>query len=184
MDESQTLDALANLLNELADKPYNVALHSQHIRLAQSSQGLESQVHAAREMYANFLAVEEDTWIPLINAKEISVDLDSKEGLEELLALYLRAESDYLCMYSFIHSYRAAQIHPLISYSDTPKTFGVPRQPTRSLLWPRVYCKYRTIRRHVLNRVDERNHANYRQQGFTAYDKGMPDDLTTVIVPR
>jgi squamous cell carcinoma antigen recognized by T-cells 3 len=103
MDESQSLDALANLLTELAEKPYDTTLHAQHIRLAQSTDGLESQVHAAREMYTNCLAAEEDIWVPLLNEKETSVSLNTKEGLEELLALYSRAESDYLCAYSVVH---------------------------------------------------------------------------------
>jgi squamous cell carcinoma antigen recognized by T-cells 3 len=103
MDESQSLDALANLLNQLSEKPYNTALHAQHIRLTQSSDVLQPQIHAAREMYTNCLAAEEDIWIPLINEKESEVDINEKEGLEELLALYERAQSDYLCAFPFVH---------------------------------------------------------------------------------
>jgi squamous cell carcinoma antigen recognized by T-cells 3 len=99
MDETQALDALSNLLNDLSQKPYDISLHVQHIRLAESTKELESQVHTARDMFVNFVAAGDDVWIPLIEGKENSVDLDSKDGLEEILALYMRAEEDYLCAY-------------------------------------------------------------------------------------
>jgi hypothetical protein len=97
MDESDTLDSLASILGELEQKPYDVALHAKHISLAQSADGFESQVHAAREMFTHFMAAGDHVWIPLIEAKETSADLNSTAGLEEVLALYLRAEEDYLC---------------------------------------------------------------------------------------
>ncbi|KAG6850068.1 hypothetical protein H0H93_001618 [Arthromyces matolae] len=47
-------------------------------------------------MLVDFLAAGEQVWTSLIDAKEKTVDLETKEGVEELLALYERAESDYL----------------------------------------------------------------------------------------
>ena len=99
MDESQSLDALANLLNELAENPYDVNLHVKHIRLAQSLEHLQTQVLPAYEMFVTYLAAGEDVWLPLIDAKQTGLDSHSlsKEGLEEVLRLYDSAEQDYLC---------------------------------------------------------------------------------------
>jgi hypothetical protein len=100
MDEAQSLDALASLLNQLSQTPYDISLHAKHIRQAQSSDNLESQAHSAREMLVVFFAAGEEAWIPLIEAKEKSEDLDSASGIQEVLALYVRAETDYICTWS------------------------------------------------------------------------------------
>lgn len=97
MDESQSLDALANVLNELAEKPLDISLHAKHIHLAQSLEGMDSEVHSAMEMFSNFYAAGEDVWLALIKAKANTVDLETANGVGELLALYARAEADYLC---------------------------------------------------------------------------------------
>lgn len=92
------LNALSNLLSQIAEQPYNVALHAQHVQLAQSNPGLDSELKSAMEMMTEFLAADpEQIWLPLIKQKEDSVDLDTAAGVEELLALYERAERDYLC---------------------------------------------------------------------------------------
>ncbi|KAG6878496.1 hypothetical protein C0993_005425 [Termitomyces sp. T159_Od127] len=57
---------------------------------------MESQVASACEMLVDFLAAGEQVWSILIDTKEKVVDLETKEGAEELLALFSRAESDYL----------------------------------------------------------------------------------------
>ncbi|KAL1745101.1 hypothetical protein HDZ31DRAFT_37139 [Schizophyllum fasciatum] len=96
MDESG-LDALAEILNKIADKPFDVALHIEHMRLAEASTDPASaEVISACEMYTNFLAAEELVWARLLADKESSVDLTTAAGLEELLNLYERAENDYL----------------------------------------------------------------------------------------
>ncbi|XP_006462676.1 hypothetical protein AGABI2DRAFT_186557 [Agaricus bisporus var. bisporus H97] len=49
------------------------------------------------EMMTEFLAADpEHVWLPLIKQRESSLNFDSSAGVEELLALYERAESDYL----------------------------------------------------------------------------------------
>ncbi|KAF8635933.1 hypothetical protein AX15_000104 [Amanita polypyramis BW_CC] len=96
MDESQSLDVLADLINELSQKPYDIALHAKNIRLAQSLEGMESEVQSAMEMLPEFLAAGEDIWLFLLDKKEQSVDLTSVNGVADLLALYERAEADYL----------------------------------------------------------------------------------------
>ncbi|KIJ64460.1 hypothetical protein HYDPIDRAFT_111787 [Hydnomerulius pinastri MD-312] len=57
---------------------------------------MESQVGVAQEMATNYLAVGDDVWLPLINAKTTSADLDIPTGASEVLDLYTRAEEDYL----------------------------------------------------------------------------------------
>ncbi|KAF8208710.1 hypothetical protein K438DRAFT_1812755 [Mycena galopus ATCC 62051] len=96
MDESQSLDALANVLSQLESKPFDISLHATHIRLTQSLEGMQEDALAAMEMMTSFFAAGEDVWLALIKAKEETLDLDSANGVEELLALYKRAEEDYL----------------------------------------------------------------------------------------
>jgi hypothetical protein len=125
MDESDTLDSLASILSELEQTPYDVALHAKHICLAQSADGFESQVHAARETFTHFMAAGDDVWIPLIEAKETSVDLNSKAGLEEVLVLYLRAEEDYLCacwLFSQLAYVQTLNSHSIVA--KTPQLLG------------------------------------------------------------
>jgi hypothetical protein len=97
MDEAETLDALANVLNDLSVNPYDISIHAQHIRLASSIPGLESELQAAREMFTNYLAAGEDVWLPLIEAKENTEDLGTVDGIQQVLDLYMRAEADYMC---------------------------------------------------------------------------------------
>ncbi|KAF9483427.1 hypothetical protein BDN70DRAFT_799974 [Pholiota conissans] len=96
MNESESLDALANILTTLAEKPYDVAAHSQHIRLAQSLEGMENEAQSAMEMMVQIMAVGDEVWLPVLSAKEQAVDLETEEGVQELLAMYARAENDYL----------------------------------------------------------------------------------------
>ncbi|KDQ62555.1 hypothetical protein JAAARDRAFT_121734 [Jaapia argillacea MUCL 33604] len=95
MDQAESLDALSNLLNDLSSNPYDLSLHIKHIQLA-SATGLDDQVDAARQMLTNFFPAPEEVWVPLLEAKEQSADLETVEGVEEVLALYSRAEADYL----------------------------------------------------------------------------------------
>lgn len=96
MDES--LNALSNILSQIAEQPLNVALHIQHIQIASSQPGLNAELMSAMEMMTEFLAADpEHVWLPLIKQRESSLNFDSSAGVEELLALYERAESDYLC---------------------------------------------------------------------------------------
>lgn len=97
MDESESLNALAEVLTALAEKPYDVSLHAQHVRLARSLEGMEGEVQSAMEMMVQLIAAPDEIWLPLLAAKEEAVDLETQEGLEELFALYSRAENDYLC---------------------------------------------------------------------------------------
>ena len=123
MDESQSLDALADILNDVAENPYDLPTHARHIRLTQSLEGMESDITSAMEMMTQFLAAGEEVWLPLINTKMQELDLDSEEGVVELLALYTRAESDYMC--ALLVSYFIYSGLIIFSYSNTPETFGI-----------------------------------------------------------
>ncbi|KAJ3565020.1 hypothetical protein NP233_g7910 [Leucocoprinus birnbaumii] len=95
MDDS--LNALSNVLSSIAEQPHNVALHVQHIQLAQSDPALDSELRSAMEMMTEFLAADpEHVWLPLIEQTHNIVDLDTASGVKELLSLYERAEKDYL----------------------------------------------------------------------------------------
>ncbi|KAJ7645566.1 hypothetical protein DFH06DRAFT_1425383 [Mycena polygramma] len=96
MDESQSLDALANVLSQLESKPFDLSLHATHIQLTQSLEGMQEDALSAMEMMTSFYAAPEDVWLALIKAKEEAVDINTSNGVEELLALYRRAEEDYL----------------------------------------------------------------------------------------
>ncbi|KAG6918338.1 hypothetical protein DXG01_015197 [Tephrocybe rancida] len=96
MNEAQSLDALAKVLNDLSERPYDLNLHKQHVQLARSLEGMEAEATSACEMLVDFLAAGDQVWNTLIEAKESSVDLETAEGVDELLSVYSRAESDYL----------------------------------------------------------------------------------------
>ncbi|KAF9013425.1 hypothetical protein BDQ17DRAFT_1386973 [Cyathus striatus] len=93
---NESLNAFADSLAKIEQNPYDVNLHIEHIRLAQSLDGMEAELQSALEMVPEFLAVGEEVWLPLIEAKEAAVNLSTKEGVEELVRLYERAENDYL----------------------------------------------------------------------------------------
>ncbi|KAF5369542.1 hypothetical protein D9758_002590 [Tetrapyrgos nigripes] len=96
MDEEQSLEALANILNDLTEKPFDVSLHAKHVRLTKSFEGMEAEKVSALEMFTNYFAAGEEVWLDLLDAKERSVDLNTVDGAQEVLALYERAEQDYL----------------------------------------------------------------------------------------
>ena len=97
MDESQSLDTLATIINDLAERPHDIVLHANNIKLTKSIQGMEPELQTAMEMLSEFLAAGEDVWLYLVGKKEHSVNLDTAEGVAELLTCYERAEADYLC---------------------------------------------------------------------------------------
>jgi len=154
MDETRALDALAGVLNELSEHPYDISLHARHIHLAQS---LEVQVQAAWEMFTQFLAAGEDVWLDLIKAKEASVDLGTAEGVEEILALYSRAEADYLCASAISPLLRSASTYPTYySHSHPPETLAVHHRPPCILLWRG--CQAVRAGRIVLDSLDTSRH--------------------------
>ena len=71
----------------------------QHVKLAQSLEGMETEAQSAMEMMTQLVAAGDDVWVPLLDSKEQSVDLETESGVQELLELYSHAEADYLCAY-------------------------------------------------------------------------------------
>lgn len=96
MDANEALEALSNLLTALSESPYDLSLHAQHIRLADASGDAEQAV-AAREMMTAYWPAGDEVWLPLLRAKQQSVNLETAEGIPDVLALYSVAEDDYFC---------------------------------------------------------------------------------------
>ncbi|PPR05354.1 hypothetical protein CVT24_007968 [Panaeolus cyanescens] len=95
MDESQSLDNLGNILEELSDKPLDPTVHARYIKHVQSVPEMQSELSQAREMMVQLLAAPDQVWLPLLKAAE-EQDLETPEAAESLLSMYKRAESDYL----------------------------------------------------------------------------------------
>ncbi|EIN12540.1 hypothetical protein PUNSTDRAFT_81810 [Punctularia strigosozonata HHB-11173 SS5] len=94
MDANEALEALSNLLTTLSENPYDLDLHAQHIRLADASGDAEQAV-AAREMMTAYWPAGDEVWLPLLRAKRQSVNVETAEGIPDVLALYAVAEDDY-----------------------------------------------------------------------------------------
>ena len=98
MDEVEALEALSNILTSISETPYDFSLYVQHINVAETlGEGQQDQALSAREMMTGFWAAGEEVWSPLIDAKKAAVDLDTEEGVVEVLEVYEKAEDDYLC---------------------------------------------------------------------------------------
>ncbi|OBZ68772.1 hypothetical protein A0H81_11060 [Grifola frondosa] len=95
MDEAAALEALSDILNKLTENPYDISLHVEHVRIARAT-GMEDQVESALDMVTAFWAVGDQVWLPLIERKQQSSDLESPADLQEVLTLFKRAEQDYL----------------------------------------------------------------------------------------
>ena len=96
MDETQSLEALSELLTKISENPYDLSLHAQHIQLAAAS-GMDDQLAAARQMLTAFWPAGDEIWLPMIE-NQIEKGVDSPEKVLEVLALFQSAEDDYLCM--------------------------------------------------------------------------------------
>lgn len=105
--DAADVDALANVLNALAQNPYDFALHVQHIALAAQS-GQDEETDFARQMMIDCWAVADDVWLPVLDSKLSSVDLGTLDGTTQVLELFELAERDYLCAWytssSFYHN--------------------------------------------------------------------------------
>ncbi|KAG1745853.1 uncharacterized protein EDB91DRAFT_1119017 [Suillus paluster] len=95
MDESASLDALADTLTRLSTNSFSVDLHVQHIRLTKSLED-KDQLLVALEMAVNYIATPDDIWLPLIDARTAASDINTPEGALEVLDIYSKAESDYM----------------------------------------------------------------------------------------
>lgn len=96
MDEADALEALSNVLNRLTENPYDIALHAENVRLAYST-GMEDQIDSALDMVTAFWMAGDEVWMPIIDRKQSTSNLESAQDLKAILNLYERAEQDYLC---------------------------------------------------------------------------------------
>lgn len=92
------LEALSTVLTKLSEEPYDLPTHIQHLNLAATAG--EEQANEAREMFAAYWAAGDEVWIPLIDAKKRSSNIDSVSGAQEVHELYDKAEGDYLCTFT------------------------------------------------------------------------------------
>ncbi|CDO70855.1 hypothetical protein BN946_scf184801.g48 [Trametes cinnabarina] len=95
MNEADALEALSAILESLTENPYDLSLHAEHIRIARSI-GMDDQLESALEMMTAFWATGEEVWLPLIQRKLDTSNLESPEDLKMVLDLFTRAEQDYL----------------------------------------------------------------------------------------
>ena len=63
---------------------------------------MEDQVEAALDMLVTFWAAGDEVWMPLIDAKTKSSDLDTAEGVKAVVDLCEKAQADYLCAYAHV----------------------------------------------------------------------------------
>lgn len=96
MDEEQALEALSNVITSLSETPYDLSLHAQHIQLAAEA-GMDDQAHVARETLTTYYACADDVWLPLLEEKKKTVELNLIEGAMSVCQAYNLAEDDYLC---------------------------------------------------------------------------------------
>ena len=96
MNEADALEALSGVLERLTEDPYDIALHVEHIRIARAT-GMEDQLDSALDMVTAFWAAGDDVWLPLLERKIATSDLQSPDDLKAILDLFTRAEGDYLC---------------------------------------------------------------------------------------
>jgi squamous cell carcinoma antigen recognized by T-cells 3 len=101
MDDVEALEALAEILTQLSENPYDLSLHTKHIALAQKH-GLDDQLQVARDMLVGIWAMGEDVWLPIIEHQKANEDLSTAEGVQRVLDLYTRAEDDYFCEYHIL----------------------------------------------------------------------------------
>ncbi|KAI0712607.1 RNA-binding protein Prp24 [Earliella scabrosa] len=95
MNEADALEALSGILERITENPYDIGLHAEHIRIARAT-GMDDQVESALDMMTAFWAAGEDVWLPLLQRKIATTNLDVREDLQSILDLFARAEQDYL----------------------------------------------------------------------------------------
>lgn len=123
VDQTNALEALSSVLTRLTENPYDVTIHAEHVRVAQET-GLEEQVEQALEMYTGFWAAGDYVWLPLLDKKLKDADLDSAEGIMDVLALFDKAEVDYLCMYCSSCHYQH-ELTSIFSNTCTQETYRI-----------------------------------------------------------
>ncbi|KAJ2935129.1 hypothetical protein H1R20_g1982, partial [Candolleomyces eurysporus] len=115
----ESLEAVDKILSKITAKPLDLSLHLRHIELAKALEDLEFQLTAFQTL-TQFLAVGDEIWSPYIDAKAKYLDLDTAEGVEELLQLYERAEEDYLSI-PILQKHLQFVVESHAKYAEEPK---------------------------------------------------------------
>lgn len=113
----------------LSSNPYDITLHAQHVRLARET-GMDDQLEAALDMLTTFWAAGDYAWLPLLDMKIKSADLETGEGISSVLELFEKAEGDYSCAYAVCSTMYASPNVRVCSNCITPKA---PRVSGRTL---------------------------------------------------
>ncbi len=132
MDEADALEALANTLTLLTENPHDISLHAQHVRLARETD-MKDQLEAALYMVTTFWAAGDYVWIPLIDIRIEDADLEDSEGINEVLALFQRAEEDYLCTYLALRRVLPLTGIMINSNTSTQETYRIYPSPPHTL---------------------------------------------------
>ena len=168
MDEEQALEALSDVISALSETPFDLSLHEQHIQLALAS-GMDDQMRAARDTLTAYYACGDDVWLPLIEDKKSTADLETVDGALSVLTAYKRAEEDYLCtcLLYWNHGTR------LFDLSSHPTTSPAYRLLDRKIL-PFLFLRHEThlAREPFLNRVDSRGATRNSCPGRQPYHAG------------
>lgn len=96
MDESESLESLVNTINTLSERPYDVSIHAEFLKLANSLEGVDAEVESGLEMITQCMAAGDEVWIPFLEKKMPDV-ISTREEAEEVFGLFNKAEQDYLC---------------------------------------------------------------------------------------
>lgn len=97
-EEAQALDNLERILSALAETPYNLALHVEHIAVARTL--TREELLAAYDMTTTYLPMGDEIWIPVLESMLRGEDLGEVDGCLLILENFARAEADYLCKLS------------------------------------------------------------------------------------
>ncbi|KIY44769.1 hypothetical protein FISHEDRAFT_50684 [Fistulina hepatica ATCC 64428] len=84
---------LAAVIGEIAENPFDIQLHAKHLRLSQSDIDAKN---GAIDMLTSFLAAPESVWLEAFTAKFDAMDHELYADVEQYLAMFERAEGDYL----------------------------------------------------------------------------------------
>ncbi|PCH39752.1 hypothetical protein WOLCODRAFT_136486 [Wolfiporia cocos MD-104 SS10] len=95
MDEADALEALSHILERITEDPYNISLHVDNVRIARDT-GMEDQVESALDMVTAFWAAGDYVWLPLIESKISSSNMESRVDLQTISDLFEKAEQDYV----------------------------------------------------------------------------------------
>lgn len=97
MDESQSLEALSNILTELTKNPNSLSLYARYFNLAQSNGVDDEDINPVRQMLTTYWPANDDVWLPIIEGR-VRQGVNALEDTLEVLDLFEAAEDDYFCM--------------------------------------------------------------------------------------